>query len=162
MVKRLAVVDVNRCVGCQACMFACSRRFGEGGLANSCIGVHSAGGVRKGYVVVVCRACQNPPCARVCPTDALIVRENGDGQGAGVRLKADLCIGCGNCVEACPFGAVLWNQHEDKPQICVYCGYCEPFCPYGVIKMEELAPEAAVVGQAASANPGQEVKHAGK
>ncbi len=143
MAKRLAVVDKERCVGCQACMFACARRFGEGGLANSCIGVRSAGGISKGYVVVVCRSCQNPPCARVCPTDALKVRENGDGNGtngAGVRLKADLCIGCGNCVEACPFGAVFWNQHENKPQICVYCGLCEPYCPYGVIVMEEMEP----------------------
>ena len=82
MAKRLAVVDAERCVGCQACMFACARRFGEGGLANSCIGVRSAGGVRKGFVVVVCRACQDPPCARVCPTDALKVRENGDGGAA--------------------------------------------------------------------------------
>ena len=33
MAKRLAVVDAERCVGCQECMFACARRFGEGGLA---------------------------------------------------------------------------------------------------------------------------------
>ena len=133
MANRLAVADAERCVGCQSCMFACARRYGEGGLASSCIGVRSAGGVRKGYVVIVCRACQDPPCARVCPTDALIQREGG-----GVRLKADLCIGCHNCAEACPFGAVLWNQEENKPQICVYCGYCAPYCPYEVIVMEEI------------------------
>lgn len=141
MAKRLAVMDKERCVGCQECMFACARRFGEGGLANACIGIRSAGGISKGFTVVVCRSCQNPPCARVCPTDALKVRKNGDGAGAGVHLKAELCIGCHNCVEACPFGAVFWNQHEDKPQICVYCGYCEPYCPYEVIVMEEMEPE---------------------
>lgn len=83
--------------------------------------------------MIVCRACQDPPCARVCPTDALVLREGG-----GVRLKSDLCIGCHNCEEACPFGAVLWNQDDNKPQICVYCGYCESFCPYDVIVMEEI------------------------
>ena len=85
MAKRLAVTDAERCVGCQACMFACARRVGEGGLGAACLGVHSAGGVRRGYVVVVCRACDDPPCSRVCPTDALPVRTGG-----GVRLKPDL------------------------------------------------------------------------
>ena len=134
MAKRLAVLDVERCVGCQACMFACARRLGDGGLAGSCIGVHSRGGIRQGFLVVVCRACANPPCARVCPTDALVMRPGG-----GVRFKADLCVGCHNCAEACPFGAVFWNQHEDKPQICVYCGYCAPYCPYDVIALQEIS-----------------------
>ena len=139
MPKRLAVMDVERCVGCQACMFACARRLGEGGLATSCIGIHSAGGIRKGFVVVVCRACADPPCARVCPTDALHVREGG-----GVRLKAELCIGCHNCAEVCPFQAVFWNVEEDKPQICVYCAYCAPYCPYDVIASEEIEEAAHV------------------
>ena len=138
MAKRLAVMDVERCVGCQACMFACARRLGEGGLATSCIGIHSAGGIRKGFVVVVCRACADPPCARVCPTDALHIREGG-----GVRLKAELCIGCHNCAEACPFGAVFWNVEEDKPQICVYCGYCARYCPYDVLLHEEIGVKRA-------------------
>ena len=55
-----------------------------------------------------------------------------------MRLKADLCIGCRNCVEACPFGAVFWDAHEQKPQICVYCGFCAPFCPYDVLALEEI------------------------
>jgi anaerobic carbon-monoxide dehydrogenase iron sulfur subunit len=140
MPKRLAVTDVDRCVGCQSCMFACSRRMGEGGLDDSCIGIRSAGGVRKGYVVIVCRACPNPPCSRVCPVDALPM-----APGGGVRLKADLCIGCRNCVEACPFGAVFWNEEQNKPLICVHCGYCVSYCPYDVIAMEALAevPDAA-------------------
>lgn len=133
MAKRLSVIDVDRCVGCQACMFACVRRLGAGGLEGSCIHVRSAGGIRKGFVVIVCRACADPPCARVCPTDALVAREGG-----GVRLRAALCIGCENCVDACPFGAVFWDLEQNKPEICVYCGYCAPYCPYDVLALEEI------------------------
>lgn len=133
MAKRLSVIDMDSCVGCQSCMFACARRLGQGGLEGSCIGVHSAGGMRNGFVVVVCRACSDPPCARVCPTDALVPRDGG-----GVRLHHRDCIGCGNCVEACPFGAVFWDPAQNKPQICVYCGFCAPYCPYDVIELEEV------------------------
>ncbi len=133
MAKRLSVLDIDLCVGCQACMAACARRLGQGGLEGACIRIHSAGGFGHGFVVVVCRACADPPCARVCPTDALTARPEG-----GVHLKNSLCIGCGNCVEACPFGAVLWDREQNKPQICVYCGYCEPYCPYNVIAMQEI------------------------
>ena len=134
MAKRLSVADIDRCIGCQACMFACARRLGVGGIEGSCIGIHSAGGFERGFVVVVCRACADPPCARVCPTDALVPRDGG-----GVRLSDELCIGCGNCVHACPFGAVFWDLEQSKPQICVYCGYCARYCAYDVITLEEIA-----------------------
>ncbi|MEM3561590.1 MAG: 4Fe-4S binding protein, partial [Nitrososphaerota archaeon] len=93
---RLSVIDIDKCVGCGLCMFACSRRFWEGGLDKSHIWVRSIGGVENGFRVIVCRACSDPPCAKVCPTDALKVREDG-----GVILIPSKCIGCGNCKDAC-------------------------------------------------------------
>jgi len=114
-------------------MFACSRRFGDAGLASSAILVKSVGGVERGFTVIVCRACKDPPCARVCPVDALDVREGG-----GVVLDASTCIGCGFCTEACLYGAIFWNEEQNKPIVCVYCGYCADYCPYGVIALEDI------------------------
>jgi len=133
LAKRLTVVDADKCVGCQSCMFACNRRFSEAGFSRSAIHVKSAGGVEHGFVVVVCRACQDPPCMKVCPTNALTHREGG-----GVNLDMKKCIGCQNCLEACPFGAITWDEITMKPVICVYCGYCEYFCPYDVIRLEPI------------------------
>ena len=130
---RLSVVDAQRCVGCQCCMFACARRYDEGGFARSSIGVRSAGGMRNGFKVIVCRACEDPPCARVCPVGALTIRE---GKG-GVRFDSTKCIGCGHCKDACAVGAVFWDDGAGKPVICKYCGYCAKYCPHGVLAFEK-------------------------
>ena len=116
-------------------MFACTRRRGYGGLGFSAIHVRSTGGIESGFTVIVCRACPDPPCQKVCPTGALTVRKGG-----GVRLNVDKCIGCGYCVDACPFGAIFWNPEVNKPIVCVYCGYCVDFCPHKVLTFEEVKP----------------------
>jgi Fe-S-cluster-containing hydrogenase component 2 len=113
-------------------MFACVRRQDDAGLARSCLGVRSVGGMERGFAVVVCRACVDAPCARVCPTGALKARTGG-----GVLTDAGKCIGCGFCREACMMGAVFWDDETGKPMICVHCGYCVKFCPHGVLKMED-------------------------
>ena len=89
--------------------------------------------MRKGFVVVVCRACAEPPCARVCPTDAL-----SPGDGGGARFRSELCVGCGNCRDACPFGAVFWDETAMRPLVCVYCGVCARYCPYEVLAFDEV------------------------
>ena len=133
MVKRLSVVDVNLCVGCQCCMMACNRRFGEGGIAESAIQIKSVGGVERGFIVMVCRACKDPPCMKVCPTNALTKRPGG-----GVILNHSKCIGCKRCAETCIIDAISWDESVEKPVICVHCGYCTDYCEYDVIKMEEV------------------------
>jgi len=129
---RLSIADTERCVGCQSCMFACARRQGDAGLAETCIGVRSIGGMERGFVVIVCRACVEPPCAKVCPTGALKARKGG-----GVLLDASKCIGCEHCRDACILGAVFWDDEINKPMICVHCGYCVQFCPHGVLNLDK-------------------------
>jgi Fe-S-cluster-containing dehydrogenase component len=129
---RLTVKDVDKCIGCQSCMFACARRKGEAGLARSSIGIRSAGGMERGFIVIVCRACSDPPCARVCPTGALVPKEGG-----GVKLDITKCIGCGYCKDACIIGAIFWDDEINKPMVCTYCGYCAKFCPHEVMKLEK-------------------------
>ncbi len=133
MARRLSVVDVDRCVDCLLCAFACARRFGEGGLARSAIAVRSVGGMERGFVVVVCRACEDPSCLAACPVGAIEKAE------VGVRVDLERCIGCGMCVEACPIGAVFWDEERGKPVICQHCGLCASFCPHGVLAFEEVA-----------------------
>lgn len=130
---RISVVDSDLCVGCFSCVLACTRRLGLVGYGKSAIRVRSLGAIERGHIVVVCRACLDPPCAASCPEDALKPREGG-----GVTFNPDMCIGCGYCVEACPFGAVNWDSEVNKPIFCIYCGYCAKYCPYGVIKLEEV------------------------
>jgi len=135
---RLTVKDSEKCVGCQSCMFACSRLKGEGGLARSSIQVMSIGGMERGFTVIVCRACPDPPCARVCPTEALTPREGG-----GVELDIAKCIGCGYCKNACIIGAIFWDEEINKPVVCRYCGYCAKYCPHEVLKLEEWGEKNA-------------------
>lgn len=133
-IRRLAVIDMDRCVGCQSCMFACNRRHGTGGLARSAIHISSVGGIERGFSVKVCRACVDPPCVYACPQGALVMREGG-----GIRLQKDLCNGCQACISSCILGAISWNQEDEKPVICIYCGICAKYCPYQVIELQEIS-----------------------
>jgi Fe-S-cluster-containing dehydrogenase component len=88
--------------------------------------------MERGFIVIVCRACDDPPCLKVCPTDALKPKKGG-----GVLLDAAKCIGCGHCRDSCIIGAIFWNDEINKPMICIHCGYCTQFCPHGVLKLEK-------------------------
>ncbi len=133
MRRRLKVAHPERCIGCLGCMFACSRiRRGTVSLQDSAIKVQTQGGIEGDFRVVVCRGCEDPPCARACPAGAL--EKKPDGR---VVFHKDLCTGCGKCEKACLVGAISLGK-EKMPIKCIHCGACVDFCPHGVLELEEV------------------------
>jgi Fe-S-cluster-containing dehydrogenase component len=66
---------------------------------------------------VVCMHCEDPTCAAVCPADAIKQDENGIVHSS---MKSR-CIGCSNCVLACPFGVPHYVAAIDQMMKCDMC-----------------------------------------
>jgi molybdopterin-containing oxidoreductase family iron-sulfur binding subunit len=62
--------------------------------------------------IVLCNHCTDPPCVRVCPTQATFKRPDGV-----VMMDMHRCIGCRFCMAGCPFGARSFNFREPLPYL---------------------------------------------
>ncbi len=114
------VIDLFRCVGCNACTLACKVENGTpqevayAQVLESTVGKYPA--VSKVYTPVLCNHCDDAPCVSVCPTGASYTRPDGI-----VMVDKDLCMGCQACVVACPYeqrfflekGALETGYHGD-------------------------------------------------
>jgi Fe-S-cluster-containing dehydrogenase component len=109
-------VDPNRCIGCRACVEACSECPSHGGQAMIHLDfLERAASVQT--APTVCMHCVEPACAAVCPADAIKI----DAEGIVLSATTDRCIGCGSCALACPFGVPI--VHEDR-QLMMKCDLC--------------------------------------
>ena len=57
-----------------------------------------------------------------------------------IKLNPDKCIGCGKCVEACPFDAIWLNKKEGKVFKCDLCNgdpECVKWCPHEALEFEK-------------------------
>jgi len=121
MARYAMVTDITKCVGCQACTVACNSEWDvPTGFART--HVHSTGVAGKfpdlisTFYVAQCNHCDHPACITPCPTGATYQAENGI-----VMVDRDLCIGCGYCVEACPYDARYINPVTKKVDKCDFC-----------------------------------------
>lgn len=139
---KILTVDVERCTGCRLCEAACSLRFDSRcrPSASRIAVVRFADSVRPRPSV--CRHCADPPCAAVCPTEALV---RDEATGAVLHLRSR-CIGCFACAQACPFGAVGADPETGDPVKCDLCGgdpACVPACPQTALRFEAPAVQSA-------------------
>jgi Fe-S-cluster-containing dehydrogenase component len=140
------VIDQSRCIGCEACVQACM----ECGTHRGRSLIHLDRIDRPTSTQsapMVCMHCEDPTCAQVCPADAIKQTEEGIVQSA---LKPR-CIGCSNCVLACPFGVPKYMAEIDQMMKCDMCTdrtseglkpMCASVCPsealwYGTIEEYE-------------------------
>ncbi|MGC8555245.1 MAG: 4Fe-4S dicluster domain-containing protein [Candidatus Acidulodesulfobacterium sp.] len=132
------VMDLRKCVGCQACVVACkSENNVPLGVFRTVVQVMETGHMvpdHSGDVVTdegsytanvkrfslprMCNHCDHPPCVEVCPVKATFKRQDGI-----VLIDYNVCIGCLTCVQACPYDMRFANpvQHTaDKCTLCVH------------------------------------------
>lgn len=121
------------CTGCHACEVACKQEHALG------VGPRLVRVIEKSpdFKPVYCHHCAKAPCREACPVEA--ITRNGRGI---VLIDHDLCIGCKACVEACPFGAMQFDDDRELALKCDMCierqnedkrPACASICPTGCI-----------------------------
>jgi tetrathionate reductase subunit B len=121
MARYAMVIDLRKCVGCQACTVACNKEwdvplgFARAQLRRTGI-VGTFPKLASSFHVAQCNHCDRPPCAEACPTGA--TRQGVDGI---VRIDTGVCVGCGYCVDACPYDARFINPDTHTAEKCDFC-----------------------------------------
>jgi len=128
----MLVVDASRCHGCQSCMVACSLVH-EGMVVPELARIRIALDPFHGAQTIhYCHQCRRAPCADACPQSAIVKDEDLQIW----VVDHTLCVGCGLCVDACPFGIMRLNSSTGHAYKCDVCGgdpECVKSCPSGAL-----------------------------
>lgn len=143
--KKVFVIDVSICNGCYACQIVCKDEHvgndwtpiakpqpdtGQFWMRMTERVRGSVPKVKIAYRPHLCMHCDNAPCMESCPIDGAIYKRE-DGLVIIDPLK---CTGCKNCVDACPYDAIFFNEDLNIAQKCTGCahlidnGWKEPRC----------------------------------
>lgn len=164
--------DADKCRACRKCELACI-------ASHNHMTIKEAMKARKDFeprvhvvktenlkMPVQCHQCEDAPCARICPTEALVQEHGGP-----IIMRSQYCAGCGLCVMACPFGAITRSfiklTEEEKARfesseprcIAVRCDLCSEWrkeegkdtsacveaCPVGALHMIPLEEYRAIM-----------------
>jgi tetrathionate reductase subunit B len=152
-------VDVNKCIGCCACMRACAAEndvppsVKRTWIERYRIDKHDQVSVdlpqgeqftfepikgevdRAFFVPKLCNHCGKSVCSQVCPVGASYQTKDGV-----VLVDKAHCVGCGYCVQACPYGTRYINPRTHLADKCTLCYHritkgkqpaCVEACPRG-------------------------------
>jgi len=162
------LIRIEKCIGCGNCVRACQKENGvpddfyrtwveryevsetgetfidspKGGIEGF-RPVPTGFNVTKAYFVPkMCNHCINTPCTQVCPVGASYTTKDGV-----VLVDETHCIGCGYCIQACPYGSRFLNPVTKTAEKCTWCYHrivrgmlpaCVQACPTGTRQFGDL------------------------
>ena len=144
------LIDLDKCTGCDTCTIACKSenntrplsspmpfKNGRGVLPDHVSYrwvVKKEGGVYPNpsltFVTSACNHCKHPACYEACPVSdqtpetGLFNPENAIFKRAEdgiVLINQEVCIGCKNCTQSCPYGAPQFNSETELVEKCTFC-----------------------------------------
>jgi Fe-S-cluster-containing dehydrogenase component len=120
------VIDVAKCFNCNCCALACNDEYGDNEFPGYAARMQKHGQrwidikhretgqvptVEVSYLPVMCNHCDNPACLKVAKDGAVVKRPDGI-----VLIVPEKARGQKQIVDACPYGAVFWNEEQQLPQ----------------------------------------------
>ena len=158
MKKWYLVIDVEKCENCNNCFLSCKDEHVDNDWPGYSAPQPSHGqswirirGKERGqypfidvaYLPVPCMHCDNAPCIKAAKGGAIYKRPDNI-----VVIDPTKAKGQRNVVEACPYGAIGWNEKLDLPQKCTLCAHlldegwektrCVQSCPTGALSMRHV------------------------
>ena len=135
--------DESKCVDCGACAVACMDQNDSNVTAGD-VPFRTTCTVEQGehfsYRSLSCLHCENAPCIAACPTGCIKKDE-----ATGFVLCDNVnCIGCRQCLDACPFAQPCFNGDGKKMTKCDGCvdrvkhglkPACVKVCPFGALRL---------------------------
>lgn len=134
--------DLNKCVGCHACMVACTIENGNRKNTNwRNISSYNPLGfptIPLFNLSLACNHCESAPCLKNCPALAY----NKDHDTGAIIHDAKKCFGCKYCTWACPYDAPKYNSNTKVIEKCDFCNHrvtenlkpaCANLCPTGAL-----------------------------
>lgn len=151
------VIDASKCNGCYNCQIACKDEHVGNDWSPYAKPQPLAGHfwikvtdtvrgtvpkVRVSYGHDICQHCDDAPCIPACRSKAIEKRDDGI-----VIIKPDQCHGDKNCIAACPYDVVYFNEDLNIAQKCTFCAHlldkgvsaprCVDACPTGALDFGE-------------------------
>jgi tetrathionate reductase subunit B len=176
---KVMVIDISKCNGCYNCQVACKDEHvdndwtpiakpqpdtGHFWMKVTDIVQGTVPKVRVRYMLEMCQHCDDAPCMPVCRAKAIYKRDDGI-----VIIDPEKCTGARECIKACPYEVIYFNDEAKIAQKCTWCAHlldkdwkeprCVDACPTGALtfgeesELRDLIAKAEVLKPEAGAKP---------